>query len=263
MIFLSKYLPLFFYPLGAGCFFIILGLLLTKHRKIQQICLVFALAVLWIGGNRWTAYALTRWLEWQYFPPQEIPVTDVVVVLGGGTESAEYPRQMVELNSAGDRVLYAGWLYKAGKTRHILLSGGNISWMDPKAHTPASDMKEILLKIGVPEQAIWLENRSRNTYENAEFCSNILKQNSTGPVLLITSAMHMPRAVDLFRHRGIDIIAYPVDYTVTQSGWEHLFEPVWQTQVINLFPSASNLSLATRALKEILGVLYYRVRGFV
>ena len=57
---------------------------------------------------------------------------DAIVVLGGGTESEQFPRPMVEVNSAGDRVLYAGKLYKEGKAPYILLSGGNISWYNSR-----------------------------------------------------------------------------------------------------------------------------------
>jgi uncharacterized SAM-binding protein YcdF (DUF218 family) len=262
-IFLSKLLPIFVYPLGISCLLIVLGIISRRWLRFQTIVLLLALLGLWLGGNRFIAYGLARTLEWQYIAPEELPQAEAIVVLGGGTDPIEYPRRTVEINSAGDRMFYAAQLYKEGKAPDILLSGGTITFQGVKESTPAEDMERVMEMLGIPKPAIWLESKSRNTYENAVFCQKILKEKGVRRIILVTSAMHMPRALGLFRHQGLDVIPAPADFTITQAGWEHLMEPSFETQIINLFPNASNLSLTTRVLKEYFGLLYYKVRGLV
>jgi len=261
-IFLSKLLPNFVYPLGLVCIFIILALILYRKPAWQRLVLVLALVVLWLGSTRWIALGMVRSLEWRYLPMTQMPSADAIVLLGGGTESAEYPRQTVELNSSGDRVLYAAWLYKQGKAPHILLSGGLIDWLDTGS-TPAEDMAVILDMMGVPKEALWLESTSRNTYENAVNSRKFLNEKGINRIILVTSALHMPRSVDLFKHQGFDVIPAPTDYSVTQAAWQRLTDPNLATQLLNLMPNIDNLSSVTRALKEYLGMLVYRLRGWM
>jgi len=223
---------------------------------------VLALVVLWLGSTRWIALGMVRSLEWRYLPMTQMPSADAIVLLGGGTESAEYPRQTVELNSSGDRVLYAAWLYKQGKAPHILLSGGLIDWLDTGS-TPAEDMAVILDMMGVPKEALWLESTSRNTYENAVNSRKFLNEKGINRIILVTSALHMPRSVDLFKHQGFHVIPAPTDYSVTQAAWQRLTDPNLATQLLNLMPNIDNLSSVTRALKEYLGMLVYRLRGWM
>ena len=114
-VFLSKFLPLFVYPLGLACMILIGALIWRKQERLGFVLILAALLVLLISSNRWVSYGLAKSLEWQYLPEGEIPESEVIVLLGGGTDSAQYPRPTVELNGAGDRIIYAASLYKAGK----------------------------------------------------------------------------------------------------------------------------------------------------
>jgi uncharacterized SAM-binding protein YcdF (DUF218 family) len=169
----------------------------------------------------------------------------------------------VETNSAGDRVLYAAELYKEGKAPYLLLSGGNISWYDSRSTTPAYEMARLLELTGVPTQALWMQPKSQNTREDALYCSQILKEKGIRRVLLVTSAQHMPRSVALFQHEGIDVIPAPVDYTITQTGWDGLFSPDPQTLLVNLMPNVGSLSLTSSILKEYIGMWVYHLRGWL
>jgi len=82
-------------------------------------------------------------------------------------------------------------------------------------------------------------------------------------IILVTSAEHMTRAVGLFRHQGFEVIPAPTDYSVTQDDWKQLTEPNLATQIYNLLPSASYLSSVSSSLKEYLGMLVYRLRGWM
>lgn len=262
-VYLSKLLPLFIYPIGLGCILVITALVLDNRRKWRRGFLIAALVVLWLGSNRWVSFALARSLEWRYLPPENSPQAEVIVLLGGGTESADYPRPMTEINSAGDRVLYASILYHDGAAPVILVSGGNLEFSAARGTTPAEEMTELLKLTGVPETAIWQQSSSQNTYEDALYSAQILKEKQMTEVILVTSAMHMPRAKALFEHQGISVIAAPIDYTITEQNWESVFRPTLGEGIINLLPNTSALGLTTSVLKEYFGMLIYTVRGWM
>jgi uncharacterized SAM-binding protein YcdF (DUF218 family) len=167
----------------------------------------------------------------------------------------------VEVNGAGDRLLYTAFLYQQGKAERILVSGGLIDWI-ARPNTPAQDMAALLEMMGVPAQALWLQSDSRNTYEDALYSARMLKDNGILRVLLVTSAGHMLRAVKLFQAQGIEVIPLPTDYTVTQAGWEQMTKPDLRVQILNLLPNAENLAMTSRVLKEYIGILVYELRGW-
>ena len=260
-VFLSKLLPLFVYPVGLACILIIVGLMISKWRRWQRIVLILALLMLWLGGNHWVSMALARSLEWRYLPPAEIPKADVIVVLSGGTLGPDYPRPIVETDGAGDRIIYAAHLFKRGIAPHILLTGGTIDWMN-QTSSPTEEMATILEMMGVPREAMWFEPDSQNTAENAAYSSKILKEKGIQRILLVTSASHMPRAVKLFQAQGLEVTPLPTDFTVTQKDWNNLTHADIKAQILGLLPSAENLSLTSRMLKEYIGMLVYSLRGW-
>jgi uncharacterized SAM-binding protein YcdF (DUF218 family) len=262
-IFFSKLLPQFIYPVGLVIVLLILALIFKRRRNWQTGFLLLALGLLWLGGNRWLAVSLTRSLEWQYLPEHNLPSAEVIVILGGGTDPMVYPRQTAELNSAGDRVFYGAYLFHQGKGEKLLLSGGRIDWMDGSTSTPADEMTTILTLMGVPSEAIIREDRSLNTYENAINCAEILREMGVEQVILVTSALHMPRSVALFKHQGLDVIPAPTDFRVTEADLNNLENAIWQNILINLFPDVGNLNQTTAVLKEYIGMWMYRIRGWM
>ena len=129
--------------------------------------------------------------------------------------------------------------------------------------TPAAEMAEILGMLDVPEVSIWQQPRSQNTYEDALYSSQMLKEKGITQVLLVTSAMHMPRSVALFEKQGFEVIPLPVDFSVTQDDSAESQNGGWVNRVLNVIPSASNLALTTSALKEYLGMLIYTLQGLM
>ena len=124
-LFLSKLLPLFVYPLGLACVLMIAALIARRRRpRLTTIAIVVALALLLVGGNRWAALRVVRSLEWRIIPSAPLPRAEAIVVLGGATAPAFWPRPWVHLSEAGDRVLYAAKLYREGKAPLLILSGG-------------------------------------------------------------------------------------------------------------------------------------------
>ncbi|PKN86389.1 MAG: hypothetical protein CVU46_07845 [Chloroflexi bacterium HGW-Chloroflexi-8] len=265
-VFLSKFLPQFIYPIGLSWLLIFLVLFLLRHKKdlrwVKRI-LWIVVVVIFIAGNQWVSAILARSLEWRYLPPENMPLNSVVVVLGGGTESEQYPRQMPEVGGAGDRVTYALKLYRDGVAGKLLLSGGNIEWLGSRSSTGAQEMVELLTLMGVPKDIMQLQNESRNTYEDALYCAEILKKLGVSEIILVTSASHMPRSVALFQKQGLTVIPAPADFGITAEGWTNLWHPSVGEVFVHLVPSASDLSSTQTVLKEYIGILMYKLRGWL
>jgi uncharacterized SAM-binding protein YcdF (DUF218 family) len=213
-IYLSKILPPLFYPLGLACLLILIALI-VRHNRWRAGIMVVALGLLLLGSNRWVALGLARSLEWRHLPQGELPNADAIVVLGGGTLSAQYPRQTVEVGSAGDPSAACSIV-----NRLITCdAGGRLDWVSAGS-SPAEDMAVLLEMMGVPRQAMWLEPDSRNTYENAVNTRKVLEPKGIRRIILVTSAAHMPRSVALFERQGFEVIPAPTDFTITQElGW--------------------------------------------
>lgn len=115
----------------------------------------------------------------------------------------------------------------------------------------AAAMARVARKLGVPATAIIVEPRSLNTYENFKFSAALLPPRH-GPVVLITSALYMPRAYLVAQGMKLPVIAYPVEYTAhARTGWQD-----W-------IPSNGGPALLERLAHEWLGVLAYRARGWI
>lgn len=259
--YLSKFLPLFVYPVGLVCVLLALALLLRRRRRWQTVLIAVCLVVLWLGGNRLASMLLVRSLEWQYLPPETVPEAEAIVVLGGGTRAQAPPRSIHEMNEAGDRLLYAAWLYDQGAAPRVLVTGGNAP-LASHGVPEAEAMAEILTAMGVPRDALLLEGMSRNTYENAVESFKIFEQEGIRQIILVTSAMHMPRAYRLFDQRGITVTPAPTDYLVTQQDWDFFTQPDIGLQLYNLVPTAEGLFFGSQALKEYIGIGIYWLRGW-
>ena len=266
-LYFSKLLPLLVYPLSLACLLLLLLIALRRRpRWVLGLGLV-ALLLLWLGGNRLVSMALVRSLEWQYLPPAELPQADAIVLLGGGEEPASWPQPLPGINDAGDRVIYAASLYQQGAAPRVIASGGVVGVDGPAEQPGAEAMRDLLQLMGVPPEAITLEGRSRNTYENAVETRKLLaaedRQTEGERILLVTSAMHMPRSQAIFARQGFEVIPAPADYNVTQAEWDYYWTPDPAIQVFNLFPSAEALDFTVRALKEYMGMAVYRLRGWL
>lgn len=260
-VFLSKLLPLFLYPLGLAL--VVLVVALVWRRAARPLILV-AILLLYLGSNRWVAYSLVRSLEYQHVPAEPPPAAGAIVVLGGGTRSDDPPRPIVEVNEAGDRLLYGAYLYRQGLADRVLVTGGAIEWLAADDIAPeATSMGALMAFLGVPTESLWLEAQSRNTYENAVYSREMLDAAGIDDILLVTSAMHMPRSLALFEAQDLAVTPAPTDFLVSQAEWEHLWTPDLRAQAINLLPNAEYLAYTSRALKEYIGIAIYGLRGWL
>ena len=259
-IFFSKLIPQLFYPLGLVS--ILLGIICFwawKQRSWIQLPAALGLITILVSGNMWVSQALMRSLEWQNLPPSVMPKAEAIVVLGGSTSSANYPRPMPEINDAGDRVLYGAKLYRDGNAPLIILSGGRIDWLS-QGKPEVVDTAILMEMMGVPSSAIIGEPYSLNTYENGVNVKKILNEKGIKQILLVTSAFHMPRARLIFEKLGMNVIPAPADFSVTQ---EKVKDFNLGTILIYLLPDAVYLNKTTIALKEYLGLFIYYLKGWI
>lgn len=261
-LFFSKLLPLFIYPLGLTCILLLIGLFLSGRKsRFTFIPILLSLILLLTAANPRIANYLLQSLEQQYPPLSELPTADAIVVLGGATRPAAPPRILPDLNEHGDRIFYAAKLYKEAKAPLIILSGGRIEWFGQEK-SEAQDMAEILQLMGIPAEAMIQEGNSLNTYQNAIYTQKILEENNINRILLVTSAFHMPRAMGIFRRLGINPIAAPTDFFVSE---QELAAVNYSTEskILSFLPEPNSLAHTTLVIKEYIGTLVYRLRGWL
>lgn len=211
-------------------------------------------AFLVLGLSVWSSLgaALLGPLEDRFQRPASLPERiDGIVVLGGGLEGAiNKLRGGFELNSAGDRFVETAILARRFPDARILVSGGSGELLlDGEAD--ADTAPRLLTSLGVAPERLILENRSRNTDENARFSRELVKPQPGETWLLVTSAFHMPRSVGLFRKAGFPAIPWPVDYRTSGAEGLGFF-------VDN---AADSLQNTTLGIREWIGLFVYWATG--
>ena len=154
----------------------------------------------------------------------------------------------IEFNDCGDRLSYAIQLYKTGIIKKILVSGGNGQLIN-EGYLEANWSEQFLLKIGIPKKDILIENKSRNTYENAKYTSELLADN-TGNLLLITSSWHMKRADLCFQKFNLNCDKFPTDYTIKDKKFNLNYL---------ILPTAKTYEKWETIIKEWVGFFVYKI----
>jgi uncharacterized SAM-binding protein YcdF (DUF218 family) len=252
--FLYKTLSQFLMPLGITIILLLLALILFFRGKWKLVIgfMTGSLAWLWLWSCPVWSDLLRGALEsgYAYQPAEKYPEADAIVVLGGGVRGFVRPSlPPVDLNRAADRELFAAQLYHARRSGTVILSGG----ADPILRTGPSAvaMKEFLITLGVPAAAIRTGAASRNTIENMKEVVAMMQPVKGKTILLVTSALHMKRAVWLFSRSGLRIIPAPADFEVTGAPFS----------IYRICPDAEALENSSRAMREILGLWSYHL-GF-
>lgn len=243
---LSKLVTWLLSPLGMGLCLAGLGLLLAWRQRLRSSMALGALAFVWLWA--WSTPVLSLWLRGtveDLYPPlpvATVPQAQAIVVLGGGIAPPSGKSTEINLNAAADRVWFAARLFHAGKAPLVLVSGGSDPERDAYSEARASAI--FLVDLGVPAQTIVLEEASRNTRQNAAFSAALLKARGINHILLVTSALHMPRAMALFAAQGLQATPAPTDFEAIQSP---------PPGVLAWLPDAQALDGSGRAMKEMVG----------
>ncbi len=250
----SKLLAFFEEPSNVVILAGIVGLILTRTRHARWGWRIAAAALVLIAliGFLPVGRALTIVLE-NRFPRWEEagPPPAGIIVLGGAVSAHRLAtRGEVGLTDAAERVLVVPKLAREFPNAKIIYSGGDAGLFTQHG-SEAGVVGPLFESLGVPPGRIALESRSRNTAENAVYSKALAAPKPGERWLLVTSAMHMPRAVGAFREAGFPVEAYPVDYKT--NGWQDLGD---------VFGSLSGgLRQTDTALHEWIGLLAYRLTG--
>lgn len=242
--FLDKLAIALLAPLGTALALAVLALLLALLGRRRLAGSLALIAFVWLSA--WSlppvSHALRAMLEsaYPYQAPLDAPRAPVAVILGGGIDPPGSLHGPANLNAAADRVLYAAELYHARRVPRLLLSGGAHPGIS--ARSEAAVTRELLLALGVPAEAILMEQKSRNTRQNAAFSARQLRKLGIERVLLVTSALHMRRAVARFEAEGLAVMPTATDHEARD-----------RFTAVDWLPDADALDGAGRAFKEIIG----------
>jgi len=233
MLFL-KILEMFLLPSVFVLVLILIGIILIfrkKRGKLGKILIILGILLYYLFSITPVADSIISPLEKQYQPVQkeELNKADKIVLLLGGKESdvlrASEVLRLYNLQSA------------------IIISGRDP--LSPKIEE-AKEVKEFLTERGISAENIILEDKSRNTFESAKNIKEILDDE---PFFLVTSAYHLPRAIETFQKARTNPIPAPADFKIEKN-----------YDILDFFPNAENLRNSDIALHEYFGILWYRLK---
>ncbi len=252
---LSNLLTHLVIPLNMGIALLVLGVLMYIVRRKRIAVLIAASGMAWVIF--WSLPASSLWAGGRleqlhpYRPPDALPTAEAIVVLGGSTASNR-PNwfEPYDKNATLSRVDTAARLYHAGRAPLVIASGAALDGSVSEAQIMANALRQ----HGVPDDAIVQESNSLTTYENALYTARLLDERKLDRVLVVTSALHMPRAMGVFRKQGVDSVAAgSPPQIVVPSDPAFSF---WQ-------PNAHVLSASRSIVKEYVGMLVYWLRGWL
>jgi uncharacterized SAM-binding protein YcdF (DUF218 family) len=212
---LSKILGFFAVPSNLVLSIGLLGLVLvpTRFGRAGRRLVYGSVILLAILGLAPVGNALIIPLEDRFPPADESRGAPAgIIVLGGALSpnvSAARPR--VALNEAAERLTIVVELARRYPDARIIFSGGEASLFYHDG-VEAEFALRFLEQMGVTPGRVTLEDRSRNTVENAIFSKAIAQPKPGERWLLVTSAYHMPRSIGVFRRAGFEVEPYPVDW---------------------------------------------------
>jgi uncharacterized SAM-binding protein YcdF (DUF218 family) len=249
----SKVLWIFASPIDLLIFAALLGLLFSFGRPAHAGRLVAIVALLMLLSIATTPIGLllAAPLEDRFpQPPPCMPPPYGIIILGGAVNEYVSRARGQTVFGEGERVVQAAILARRYPNARLVFSGGNGSIVG-SVSTEGLEARKLLNELGVDPARVTLEDRSRNTDENARFTAAMVHPAASQRWLLVTSAHHMPRAMGLFEKNSFDVIAYPVAYRTLGPG----------QSLGRDFDPARNLRTFEIAAKEWIGLAVYRMTG--
>jgi uncharacterized SAM-binding protein YcdF (DUF218 family) len=246
MIYLHKILPSFILPIMLVIIVIIIGLIKNKKKLIYiSIGLLYTMSTP-IFSNSF--FKLIEGSEYR-IPFSAIDSADAIVVLSGMLGINELEDSTYIEWGDPDRFFGGIALFKAGKAQKLVFTGGKMPW-DKVKKTEGEVLKEYAISNGILAEKIFVTKDVENTVEEAVAVKELISPSKK--IILVTSAFHMSRARKLFEKQGFIVISYKVDYKTGQ------FKGVG---IMNFLPSAGNLELTETGIREIIGRLFYLIKG--
>ena len=204
---------------------------------------LLVLTIYTLAGNAWVGSWLLEKLEAPYVAMSgSNEPFDAICVLGGGT--SETPSDLPQLGPAGDRLIVPARLFLAGKTKHLVASGLNITAISGN-RSLANDTASIWLELGIPKAAISRLEEPRTTAEEIRAYKRLIAANAWKRVGVCSSAWHLRRVENLCRKEGVAMIPVPADFLSTPLPWTPMYA----------VPQSRGFQNVQKALWEYLGSL--------
>jgi uncharacterized SAM-binding protein YcdF (DUF218 family) len=175
-----------------------------------------------------------------------------LVVFGAGKERVSGWDERIWIPDAvgAARVLETARVYRLAKPQWVISSGGNANPAD-EAEPDATNMRRQLVELGVPAERIVLESGSRDSHDEAVLIAPMLKSLGADAAILVTSAVHMRRSIGACRAAGWD----PTPATAPDPWYDN----DWSNTIV---PTTKGVYFSGEVMHELLGIPYYRLRGW-
>lgn len=247
MFYLSKILPIFVLPTGVTILLVAAGLILRRAGLAWAgVVVLFLAATPFVSGK-----AMRAAEGWQVRQAvASAPSAQAIVVLSHGRMQPPGAAGVSEWVDA-DRFYGGIDLYKAGKAPLLIFTGGWSPWR-PDAEPEGDVLIRYALDLGIPREKMLTTAKVSNTDEEAKAVATLLAKHSLrgSRILLVTSAFHMRRAEMIFASAGLDPAPFPVDFKASESN---------SLSILGFLPNADSLGRTETALRELYGVVFYRL----
>lgn len=204
-------LLLLFVTIGLGLFFGFRGAVMeNRPARLGRIAAWTGWGLLWVGASPFVSNVFTTWLETRG-PDLNLALANkdrskaalVVLAAGVRTYDASVPLSERLDAAATQRTLTAARLWREQKLGLVIFSGA------PPIET--ASMQDLAKLLGVPPDRVVRETQSVNTRQNAAFTAAILRERHIETVVLVTSALHLRRAMRDFERVGVSVIPAPAE----------------------------------------------------
>ena len=231
-------------------------MLTIKYGKYKRRAYA-TLLTLWLLSTEIAATFLLNFVEtpWKRKNIDSIEKSDFIVVLSGGRKILVPGQNKTYEWTDPDRFLAGLDLYKKDKAPKILFTGGLNPYIPEKFTEGELYVKEAI-DMGVNPNDVKTTKGVTNTFEESVMVKKYVEKISikiSPKIILVTSAFHMNRAKKLFERQGLKVIAYPVDFKSQLKPTSYFFK-----SPSAIIPNADSLSLSSKAIRELIGRLFYR-----
>ena len=248
---IKNLLQAFIFPPGLNILLILLGLfVMRRFYRTGKYTMLFGFISLIALSLPIVKLGLFNVLE--TFPPLSKaqlarPSAQAIVILGGGmsAKTPEYDYQDSINGYSLARITYGAYLHRQTGLP-VLVTGGQVF----NDFTPEGEIMQKTLLQAFHTPTRWVENKSKNTMENAIFSQSMLNRDKIKRIYLVTHAWHMPRSVAAFRKTGLEIIPAPM-------GFESKSRDIGYGDFL---PNAHALAKTSLWSHEMLGKIWYQIR---
>lgn len=249
--FLSKTLDVLLSPLAWVLVLLVLSFASQKLQQYRSTLIAASVMVLYLSSIAPVKNYLWLALEKDSLKlPSDPEKHDVIVLLGGMVDHAPTETHGVRsYNGNIERLLVTFELLRKNPHQKVIISGGKSR--DSAPVVEATTVAGQLVDWGIRRDRILIEDRAINTRQNALYVAETVREHGYERPLMITSAFHMPRALDCFREVGLAVDPYPVDYQSVKPGL-----------AAELLPRGEHLAGTERAVRELAGRYIYRILGY-